>query len=425
LFAFHLVWIYVHAVDIPYQDEWDLLLDTRLASGLSLDWLHMQHNEHRVAMTRLQAWLHYRVDGWNLANVQTVNFFIFGLIPLALLGLMRRAKPGFPLGILCAFLLFVLSPADYWNHSMGFQVCYKLWLLSLILSARFLFTTRQRPWQLALGTSFGILGMWSLSSGVVSTVTLFAVYAVFKVQRIRESDRSRRRTEILQILLVGSTILAMVAVWLTGFQKPSHHPGLFFPDTWEFWEFWLNLISFGFSIDIQSAGLGAFCLVILLFPIAKVLIDTRGRPAPAVWGVFTVALALLASLAAVAVGRAGLGVESVRVERYVEFVVLLTPLAAMVWAIALQGRRQVFACLGILWLTLAFLHHDSWDFSAYVREAETRRSEVECLRRALAENGPGDCPTLYPIPLGPRLENARLLEISVIRRLNAERGAGS
>jgi hypothetical protein len=266
------------------------------------------------------------------------------------------------------------------------------------------------------------LGFWTISAGLVSAVALLAVFVLFKLQRIRESDHSSRRVEAWQLVSVCTAILAMLPVWLWGYQAPPHHPDLVFPISLEFWRFFLNLIAFGFGVEVQSSLLGAVGALVLLVPVVAVLIRSKGRPAPAEWAVYAVLFALLSSLAVVAVGRAGFGLGAARAWHYVELVMLLGPLSAMVWAIALPRGWPMLAALATLWLAIAGFHSNSWDFRSYTREAESRRALIGCIERELAENGDGDCPTLYPRPLAWRLENARRFEISLIRTLREKHG---
>lgn len=51
-----------------------------MPSGLTLGWLFAQHNEHRLVTTRLLIWVLYKLDGWNVATHQVINFFVYGVI---------------------------------------------------------------------------------------------------------------------------------------------------------------------------------------------------------------------------------------------------------------------------------------------------------------------------------------------------------
>jgi hypothetical protein len=114
LFHFHLIWKY--AVDVPYEDEWASFEPNQLPSGLSLGGLVVQHNEHRLVTTRLLVWLQYRLNGWNLAIHQIVNFVFYGLILLAIVWLARRDAPeDVGLAVLCFFLVYLSYNQKVWK----------------------------------------------------------------------------------------------------------------------------------------------------------------------------------------------------------------------------------------------------------------------------------------------------------------------
>src|ERR1051325_1859067 len=83
LYLFHFSLIWKHAVDVPDEDEWASFESNQLPIGLTLGGRVAQHNEHRLATTRLFIWSQYRLNGWNLAIHQKANFILYALILVA------------------------------------------------------------------------------------------------------------------------------------------------------------------------------------------------------------------------------------------------------------------------------------------------------------------------------------------------------
>src|SRR3712207_5757020 len=78
LYAFHLFYVWRNAVNVPAFDEWELFNPDQLPAGLTPGWLFAQHNEHRMATTKLLIWLSYQANGWDVAAHQVLNFLLYG-----------------------------------------------------------------------------------------------------------------------------------------------------------------------------------------------------------------------------------------------------------------------------------------------------------------------------------------------------------
>ena len=139
LYLFHFSLIWKSAVDVPYQDEWASFEPNQLQIGLAFEGLVAQHNEHRLATTRLLIWLQYGLNGWNLAVHQKANFILYALTLVAIYWLLASETPSHVgLAVLC-FMAFLLSPINHKNHFMGYQSQIHFWLLFLVLGCYFLF----------------------------------------------------------------------------------------------------------------------------------------------------------------------------------------------------------------------------------------------------------------------------------------------
>jgi hypothetical protein len=124
-----LIWKY--AVDVPFEDEWASFEPNQLPSGLSFSSLIVQHNEHRLVTTRLLVWLQYRLNGWNLAVHQIINFLLYGVTLLTLLWvLMSDGPPHVGVAVLW-FAPYLLSPINRANHFWGYQSQLHFWFFFL------------------------------------------------------------------------------------------------------------------------------------------------------------------------------------------------------------------------------------------------------------------------------------------------------
>src|SRR5687767_6111155 len=110
LFLVHYSFIWRYGVNVPFWDEWDALNAPHLPNGLSLEWLFAQHNEHRIATTKLLIWVYYQINSWNIHVGLLINFLIYGSFLLLFVQFAKKNVPELKGWIVCAFIIFLLSP---------------------------------------------------------------------------------------------------------------------------------------------------------------------------------------------------------------------------------------------------------------------------------------------------------------------------
>jgi hypothetical protein len=167
LFQFHVKKICKWALDLPFIDDWDEFPRHRLG-----EWIFGQHNEHRIATTRLTYWAYYHINHLNLADVQKGNFLFYGLLLLLTCLFVKRCAKDIPTWMVVLATGVALSPVAHENHDWAFQIQWHYVLFFLIGSAWCLFGS-QTYWRLMAAALLGVLSIYSLSSGVVSVAVLW------------------------------------------------------------------------------------------------------------------------------------------------------------------------------------------------------------------------------------------------------------
>jgi len=419
LYAFHLLQVWRNAVNLPVFDEWELFNPDQLPAGLTPGWLFAQHNEHRMATGKLLIWALYHADGWDVARHQVLNFLLYGAVVALVFLFARRAAPETPAWVVLAFVIFLLTTVGIQNHAMALQSAFHFWLLFFLLSARLLFTTAQGTRALVAGSLFSALSVFSLASGVVSSAVLVLAFAAFKSSRAYKAGRGgARRRELLQLLLVAVVVGGSVALWLFGYRKPPQHPALATPLGPEFWDYFLNAVSFCFGFESLSKAAGLACLLVVLVPACVLILRRRGDLTAGEWAMFSATACMLAVLASIAAGRGEFGAAQSKTSRYVEFGMALVPFSAASWGVLLKDRRGLRAAfVAALWLSLFVAFLNNWRFRDYRVERAARLKGVECVRDYYLRGGEGLCPEVYPGPIGPRLDAARRLDAAFYRDL--------
>jgi hypothetical protein len=432
LFLFHLYIIHKYAVEIPIIDDWALFRPERPAR-LSLSWLLDASNtrpsasEHVIATTKLFVWIQYQLNGWNYTLNLVFNFIVFGLFLAWMFWFADRAAPDVPRFVKLGFIIFLLSPIDWFNHFMATQSCYLLYLIFFLLAADVLFQDRQRWWHIVAGSLLAALSIYSLASGFGSCLVLLLAFCVFKGARIYAKNASGQRVhEVAQLAVTVLLIGGALTLWIAQYATPDH-VDLVFPNDVRFWQFLLNLVAFGFGIERFSSGWGLCCLLLVLVPVGAIIWKRKGRMRGIEWAGLVMVAGILVNVAEIALGRAYSGVAyQSKALRYVEFVLPLVPLSMIAWAIVLRGRQRLQAIvLGSFFVFCFLTFANDWNFNVYRYEALRRIEGRECVKAYYKGTGDGRCPTLYVnrgvnIPLATWMENAKAVNVWFYQKIQQE-----
>lgn len=417
----HLWAINRFALDVPIGDEWEAFSERNSLGGFNLSWILSQHNEHRIIPTKIQVWLNY---WWNNFDVRTQicqNFLIFTVVVLVFVLVLHRLRSvSLPLLLMSSVFLFSTRPSE--NHAWGFQSQFHFVLLFSIAACGVLFQQHLTRAQVLVGSSLALLAIYSFSSGVPMVLAMGGVFAAFLFYRVFALHEDKK---LLRSLLVfGGMIIAGLAVYFSfGYHKVEGHPAYTLPTDSFFWAYYLRLIANGFGGSGNSSWEGGVFLGITLLPIAfllrrqlqskKIVLDF--------WLLASLCSIVLGSLGAIAMGRAGFGLAQARSSRYAEFSSFLVPIAIVSWAAVINTRTlysRIF--LGLLLFLFLHLYRKSWHFQATYQEVATERLEgIECLKKVVRTGQRAVCPSIYPADLWDKLEVARELEASFYRKLMA------
>lgn len=399
LFLMQLWTIWSNAVDIPFGDEWDAFVyPGRLTAEFPLEWIFSRHGDHMIVLSRLQAWFFYHLDGWNVANVQTFNFVLYGLIPLSIFFFMRKQTPDMPKWVAASFILFLLTAISWENHviSMNSQNHYSG--LFFILTVYFLFTEKQILIPAIVAGGFCVLTVLASSQGPAMAVVLVVLYAIFKLVRITQ-QQIPWRAEIGHLSVFAMMSVAGIFIWISNYgllaRKIDAGNSLIFPHSLIFWKFFLNLLSSSFGVQIdaltknpalaQSALVGLAYLSLILVPLTIYIwrnwrsMDSRS------WSVIAALLGTLAALASITIGRGywwTIGADG-KSPRYTEVGIILLPFLALQFWVLLKNRQRLRKyVLIVLWIILLIPLVDHWRFEKiYSGVRSARMKGLQCVQR--------------------------------------------
>lgn len=419
LYLLHFYYLYINAVDLPFLDEWEMFDAGRLSSELSIRWLVGFHNEHRILFTKLLLWLGNRINGLNFVTQHVINFLLFGGLLASLLVVKKRLIPdnGFPLFPL--FMVFLLSPLAHQNHTWAFQSTFHLYLLFIVWAALFAFADELRPKNFVLFAAFSIAAMYTFSLGLVDALIVWVSFGLFLFRSRQNGLVVTPGWEKFALAAALSTGL-MLILWFFGYASPAKHPPLVWPTSFQFFDFFFNIVSlgFGFWFDTINWQIGLCCFTLVIIPLVGLAWRDTSRRSP-VWLLLTLMVCVLVALLVITMGRAGFGILFSKVSRYAEIGFLLIPLAALAWWKFLEKQPKTRAVLlTVFWFYCAVGYYDNWNASEqYQRIRVQRLQQLAWLADVCAGRGNGICESLHPDPLNLRLNNAQKLQINFTRNL--------
>lgn len=391
-----------YAVDVPYWDEWSLI--PGVDRDFPLDWFFGRHNEHRLALTRLLAWLQYPIDGLNFRNTILFNFIVYLFYVFMLWKHCLTSTWG---RIILPFFAWSTLPTE--NVTWGFQNCYIFFVFCFVLAFLLSRTngfTRQTylKW---LAPVVAVMGIYSFAAGVVCAASLVVLWLWEGYRDPKERSR----------FWVSAIITAIgIATWLPGYKSVDQHPDKVYFWHLKFWDYYLNIISNSFGYDHSENIIpGLVVVVLFVFGTWKFILP-QWRDKISGFG-FWVTLTGLAALALVSLGRAGLNVDQSKSSRYttigllaIPFVLNATDSLIQEYAKTKKSRRILYIALSATFLIPLI---DNFNLRSQYRSTfNSRKSGLECINRYYQSHTDGFCPMLYPIAIPSMFEVVRTKHIN-------------
>jgi hypothetical protein len=406
------------AVDVPYWDEWEYFAPGALPNGLTWQWLFTFHNEHRIVLTKLMAWLNMKFFGLDFALQQMFNFALFGCLLAALYFLMTKVTGDDRFSYFPLFMIFLLSPLNYQNHLWAFQSQFHLVLLFSVLALAAAFTERITLLSLSLFAMLVLLAMYSFSAGPVFSLVFLVCFMVY-IAAARLHSHITGALALASLAIGGGCVGTGLVFWFHGYSKPPLHPEMVLPFTAKFWIFFLHLAGLGFGYTSPDADrgwiVGVICLVVAVLPVVLLLINSENRWTPGSWAVISGTAAVLAVLAAITMGRADL--EALSEPRYNEFAFMLIPFAALAWWLALPRGHIRLVVMCLLWMLCFIGYSGKWSFGIYREVNFQRESALACIADYYEGAGNGSCQMSYDVPISGHIDQAVLLQAGFARRI--------
>ncbi len=346
--AAYTAYVYAFSVNVPYQDEWAMVILYRLTvhGQLTLTALWTQHNENRMLFPNL---LMLGLDHLDHLNTRVEIFASCALLLLTVAGLAAVYRSTTRAGLLWfvpgAFVIF--SWLQYAVALQGFAIALYMILFCLVVSLIALALAERQPWFLLLAIAAAAVASYSSTQGLA----VWAAGAVFILAR------GRRRRHLLPWLISAGVISAIY--WI-GFIWVDTGGGV----RWAFAHPKVSLHYFsllvGGTVPVsrvlhlgtpqqELVGIGILLLGVAAFGY------WIWRPASGEWLAVPLALIGFGALIdfLITIGRAHLGLQLATSSRYTLFNLWLVAGVWLGWA-AIASRTRLPAARGLAALLVVF-----------------------------------------------------------------------
>lgn len=212
-------------VNVPYWDEWVELgfYAARQAGTLTWQDIWLQHNEHRIPLSRLiSIGLFDLLGEWNVVAQMACSAAIMGL-SVAGLGY-TLARLGVAPLLIVAIAVLLTSPLQWENLLWGYQIhCFTLLLGIVLAVGAVALDEALRPRTIAVAILGCLIASFSFASGLVLWPAIGALLALRIALRVdRWRAPAARRAIIPRLAVFAAAALACAAAFFHGYDTPPN-----------------------------------------------------------------------------------------------------------------------------------------------------------------------------------------------------------
>ena len=340
--------ILLFQVDIPFQDQWDLvpLLAKSYEGQLHAGDLWALYGEHRMFFPRLMMILLAHITRWNILWESLFSVLLAGglftLLIHASKKILKTCSTTIRLWIIpvLSFMVFSMNQAEVWFW--GWQMQMLLCVLPVVAGI-FILSCRTPAWlNLLLAIVLGVIASYSVAFGLV-----YWVIGLIPILYWENRNRFYIATRLLIWIIAGAGVFFF---YFRGYVRPESHPFLetVIKNPFGYLRYVLNflgapLATYAAKIpligDMFASFTGASGLFLFIFTTVKLKIrrcmDRKRMAGFIALAVFSILSAFIAGI-----GRAGFGSIQALSFRYVPMSSLLW-ITNIVFLFALTGTRPV------------------------------------------------------------------------------------
>lgn len=340
--------ILLFQVDIPFQDQWDLvpLLQKSYESQLHAGDLWALYGEHRMFFPRLMMILLAHITRWNILWESLFSVLLagglFSILVHASQKILKTCSRTIRLWVIpvLSFLIFSMNQAEVWFW--GWQMQMLLCVLPVVAGI-FILSCRTPTWlNLLFAILLGVAASYSVAFGL-------AYWVIGLIPILLRENRNRFYISARMVVWIMAGA-AVFFFYFRGYIRPESHSFLeiVFKNPFGYLRYILNFLGAPLTTyadkipligDIFAALIGASGLLLFVYTTVKLKIR-RYMNRTYMAGFIALALFSILSAFIAGIGRAGFGSIQALSFRYVPISSLLW-ITNIIFLLALAGTRPV------------------------------------------------------------------------------------
>jgi hypothetical protein len=212
--------VLAYGVNVPFWDEWEdfpAIQAAYRAGTLTLQQLFAPHNEHRIMTSRLMVVLLFAIRGeWSPLAIMLLSAVVVGCIA-AIWAYTVRCLDG-PVWVAWLSALLLASPVQHQNITWGFQICFYMLMLAVVLGVCAVVLAPSVTWRVLLVViAAATWATFSIAAGLLAWAVLGVCLFIKAKQATPSQDVLARDQRPLRKMVVFCLVAAIEGlIYLNG-----------------------------------------------------------------------------------------------------------------------------------------------------------------------------------------------------------------
>lgn len=368
---------FINAVDIPFDDEFDLFINPDMTKDFNLYWIFTPQGEAKIVLTRLLSWIFYRINNYNCTSIIIFNFFLSCLGYFVLYKTLKSVAKDF--AWLPLFFVPFFSDIFWMNRLISFQSQVYFMLLFSYLAIYYGLVKDK------ILTSSIFCFLATISQHFIAPLPIFIVCCIKEIKT--------RKLQSIKTLLIPTLIITLGIMYnLRGFSGPidQNWSGYIYPNTLFFYKLASHLAIRGIVITRLDTSITIFASIIAIFALIVAISRIKLYKSKNLYPIYAILATYFSFVLADTVARGGFG-YGILPWHFDFFVYIIPTIAVAFYALGLKKELFVYS------IVLLFFHtpHFTQGYQTFKEFGDANKINAECIYKAVNGQNNNICEGVY------------------------------